>query len=70
MHPVSKLGAVGTYGSLNHFEFMNIDRIISRFGRNGYKITRCMSGKISVKQPNGHTELFESYNEAYRHYFE
>lgn len=49
---------------------MNIDRIISRFGRNGYRLTRCLSGKIAVKQPNGHTELFESYNEAYKHYFE
>lgn len=49
---------------------MNIDRIISRFGRNGYRLTRYLSGKVAVKQPNGHTELFESYNEAYKHYFE
>lgn len=49
---------------------MNIDRIISRFGRNGYRLTRCLSGKVAVKHPNGHTELFESYNEAYKHYFE
>ena len=49
---------------------MNIDRILSRFKRNGYKVTRCASGKIMVKQPNGFSELFDSYNEAYRHYFE
>jgi hypothetical protein len=49
---------------------MNIDKIISRFGRNGYRLTRCLSGKIAVKQPNGYTQLFDSYNEAYKHYFE
>ena len=49
---------------------MNIDRIISRFGRNGYRLTRCLSGKVAVKQPNGFTQLFDSYNTAYKHYFE
>ena len=49
---------------------MDIDRILSRFKRNGYNVTRCASGKIMVKQPNGFCELFDSYNEAYRHYFE
>ena len=49
---------------------MDIDRILSRFKRNGYKVTRCASGKIMVKQPNGFSELFDSYNAAYNHYFE
>ena len=49
---------------------MNIDRILSRFKRNGYNITRCASGKIMVKQPNGFSELFDSYNAAYNHYFD
>lgn len=49
---------------------MKIDKIISRFGRNGYKLTICLSGQIAVKQPNGYTQLFDSYNEAYKHYFE
>ena len=49
---------------------MNIDRILGRFKRNGYNVTRCASGKIMVKQPNGFSELFDSYNEAYRYYFE
>lgn len=48
---------------------MNIDRILSRFKRNGYNVTRCASGKIMVKQPNGFSELFDSYNAAYEHYF-
>ena len=48
---------------------MNIDRITSRFKRNGYNVTRCASGKIMVKQPNGFSELFDSYNAAYEHYF-
>ena len=48
---------------------MNIDRILSRFKRNGYNVTRCASGKITVKQPNGFSELFDSYNAAYEHYF-
>ena len=52
------------------FVIMDIDRILSRFKRNGYNVTRCASGKIMVKQPNGFSELFDSYNEAYRHYFE
>ena len=49
---------------------MDIDRILSRFKRNGYNVTRCASGKIMVKLPNGLSYLFDSYNEAYRHYFE
>ena len=49
---------------------MDIDRILSRFKRNGYNVTRSASGKIMVKQPNGSYELFDSYNEAYNHYFE
>ena len=49
---------------------MDIDRILSRFKRNGYNVTRCLSGKVAVKQPNGFTQLFDSYNEAYKHYFE
>ena len=49
---------------------MDFDKILGRFKRNGYNVTRCASGKIMVKQPNGHSELFGSYNEAYRHYFE
>ena len=48
---------------------MNIDRILSRFKRNGYNVTRCASGKIIVKQPNGFSEQFDSYNAAYEHYF-
>ena len=40
-----------------------------RFKRNGYKVTRCASGKIMVKQPNGFSEQFDSYNAAYEHYF-
>ena len=52
------------------FVIMDIDRILGRFKRNGYNVTRCASGKIMVKQPNGFSELFDSYNEAYRHYFE
>ena len=49
---------------------MDIDRILSRFKRNGYKLTRCLSGKVAVKQPNGFTQLFDSYNEAYKPDFE
>ena len=49
---------------------MDIDRILSRFKRNGYNVTRCASGKKKEKQPNGFSERFDSYNEAYRHYFE
>ena len=52
------------------FVIMDIDRILGRFKRNGYNVTRCASGKIMVKQPNGFSELFDSYNEAYRHYFD
>ena len=48
---------------------MNIDRILSRFKRNGYNVTRCASGKIMVNQPNGFSELFDSYNATYEHYF-
>ena len=48
---------------------MDIDRILSRFKRNDYNVTRCASGKIMVKQPNGFSELFDSYNAAYEHYF-
>ena len=48
---------------------MNIDRILSRFKRNGYNVTRYASGKIIVKQPNGFSEQFDSYNAAYEHYF-
>ena len=52
------------------FVIMDIDRILGRFKRNGYNVTRCASGKIMVKLPNGFSYLFDSYNEAYRHYFE
>lgn len=49
---------------------MDIDRILCRFKRNGYNVTRCSSGKIIVKKPNGFSELFNSYNAAYKHYFD
>ena len=49
---------------------MDIDRILSRFKRNGYNVTRCASGKIMVNQPNGFSELSDSYNAASNHYFE
>lgn len=48
---------------------MKIDSIISRLQKNGYKVTRCMSGNIIVKQPNGFSKEFDSYNAAYKHYF-
>ena len=48
---------------------MDIDRILGRFKRNGYNVTICASGNIMVKQLNGSYELFDSYNEAYNHYF-
>ena len=56
--------------TFKYYDYMDIDRILGRFKRNGYNVTRCASGKIMVKQPNGFSELFDSYNEAYRHYFE
>lgn len=48
---------------------MKIDYIMKRFKSNGYTIARCASGKICVKQPNGFSKLFESYNQAYNYYF-
>lgn len=48
---------------------MKIDMIINHFKKKGYRIRACMSGKIAVRQPDGFTKLFDSYNEAYRHYF-
>ena len=49
---------------------MNIDIIISRFGRNGYRLTRMVSGKVQVKQPNGKYKVFENYENAYNYYFD
>ena len=48
---------------------MKIEIIISRFEKKGYKVTRSFTGCIWVKQPNGFSKVFYSYNEAYQHYF-
>lgn len=48
---------------------MKIDNIMKKFSSNGYKTARCASGKIYVKQPNGFSKLFKSYNQAYNYYF-
>lgn len=49
---------------------MRIDFIISRFRKNGYKITRDMNTSvIVVTTPRGFGRTFESYRAAYLHYF-
>ena len=48
---------------------MTIERIISRFKKKGYLITRCFSGKIMVANKYGFSKVFDSYSEAYKYYF-
>ena len=47
---------------------MNIDRIITRFKKNGYTVVRCQN-KIVVKKQYGFAKQFDSYHAAYNYYF-
>ena len=50
---------------------MTKDFIISRFRKNGYKITRDVNtSMIVVTTPCGFGHTFESYRAAYLHYFQ
>ena len=49
---------------------MNIETIRTMFEKRGYKITRCMSGNITVTQPNAFSKVFDTFAAAHRYYFQ
>lgn len=49
---------------------MRIETIIKKFENRGYKIVRCMSGNITVTQPNGFSKVFDTFAAAHRYYFQ
>lgn len=48
---------------------MKIDRIRAHFAAKGYKVTRCMSGRICVEPKSGFGKVFDSLSAAHRYYF-
>lgn len=49
---------------------MTIEKIIKRFQKNRYRISRDMNtARITVRDPRGFMKSFGSYAEAYRSYF-
>lgn len=49
---------------------MTITYIVSRFKKNGYKVSRSLpSGNIIVTTPRGFNYPFTSYHSAYRAYW-